>query len=761
MDKEELISIIEQEEAQCIGANSGALAEQRQKALAYYYGEAYGNEVEGRSQVVTTEVKDAIEEILPALMKIFTSGEDIVRFEPQNPDDDAAAAQATDYLNYIFSRENDGFLALYCLFKDALLAKNGFVKVYWEDYQDQRRETYQGLTDMELVQISQDPELELVEHTMVPGPADQTGQPTQLHDAVFKRTKKYGKVCIDPVPPEEVLISRQTPNDITKARFVEHRTKKTLSQIREMGYKIKDDISDYSTNAELSIERVQRDQYDDATAYQEESGTHDPSTKRVWLCEAYMYVDFDGDGIAEYRKITKVGNTILDNVEFDSLPIIGGTAILMPHKYYGLSIFDLIGDIQLQKSVLLRSVFDNTYLANNGQYEVLDGMVNMEDMLTSRPGGIKRVKVLGAIKRIDSPVLGQPAYNLLEYFDRIKQNRTGVMDFQEWMDPDVLNTKATTANIVHGASMQRIELMARLLAEGPVKDMFWKMLELVSKHQQKPKMVKLRGQWVQVDPREWENKFNMTVTVGLGTGNQQTTLNGAMGILQIQDGMVKAGLANRVVTKQNFYQAGRMYAKAVFPKHADSFFTNPATLPPPQPQQDPELLKLQQKDASDKRKLEQRYSKMGMDFLVKQQDRVDEKQGMMSEQGHEMGMDERQKAHEAGMSAREQAHEHVQSERDRIMAASQAIKGEQQAQKEETEMKILGPILEKLVEGQSQTNQMLNQLADGQNQAMQQMQGVTELLVSLNTRKVKKTAIPTRDKAGNIVSAEITEEMIH
>src|SRR5258708_18878004 len=170
MNERELLSIIEQEEYNCISTTSGKLAEQRRQAMQYYYGEPYGNEVEGRSQVVTTEVKDAVEEILPALMKIFTSSDEVVRFEAQNPDDEAAAQQATDYINYIFSRVNNGFVALFCLFKDALLLKNGFLKAYWENYEDQRRETYEALTDDEIASLTQNPALELVEHDQRPDP---------------------------------------------------------------------------------------------------------------------------------------------------------------------------------------------------------------------------------------------------------------------------------------------------------------------------------------------------------------------------------------------------------------------------------------------------------------------------------------------------------------------------------------------------------------------------------------------------------------
>jgi hypothetical protein len=255
MKSDELIALIEQEEAQCLSAYTGVLAEQRRKALQYYYGQPYGNEVEGRSQVVTTEVKDAIEGIMPSLMAIFTSSDEVVRFEPQNPDDEAKASQATDYCNYVFSRLNNGFLALYCLVKDALLAKNGYVKVYWENYEDNCKETYEDLTDIEFQSLSQDEELELVEHTEEPAEvpeqmqmAVQAGLIPQpmTHDAVFRRSRKYGKICIDPIPPEEVLISRETPNDLSKARFVEHRTLKTISEIREMGYDIEDNVADYA-----------------------------------------------------------------------------------------------------------------------------------------------------------------------------------------------------------------------------------------------------------------------------------------------------------------------------------------------------------------------------------------------------------------------------------------------------------------------------------------------------------------------------------
>lgn len=655
MNEDELLAHVEKEEANCIVHFTSMLSEQRRKAMAYYYGQPYGNEVEGRSQVVTTEVKDAVEGILPSLMAIFTSSDEIVRFEAQTEKDEEAAQQATDYINYLFSRQNNGFLALYCLFKDALLQKNGYVKVYWEDYEEQSKESYEELDDKGFQSLMDDEELELVQHTETPdeeameeiqkvvAQAEQTmaqlqpqqqmmlrmqleqmmAQKPMLHDAVFKRTKRHKGICIDPLPPEEVLVSRETPNELTKARFVEHRTLRTLSEIREMGFDVPDDIADYAPNADFNLERVERLKFDDALAYRQDSDTSDPSTKQVWLCEAYCRVDYDGDGIAELRKVTKVGKTLLDNEEFDSLPVIGGTAVLMPHKHYGLSLFDLVGDIQLIKSTITRQLLDNAYGANNSRMAVLDGMVNMGDLLTSRPNGIVRMKSMGAVQQLPNQLLGQPFYNLLDYFDKVKQQRTGSTGFPNAVDPDAINSKAAFVDKFAEASMERINLMARILAETCVKDIFWKILELVSKHQNKPQVVKLRGKWVEVDPREWRDRFHMTVSVGLGTGSQQKVLNSIQTMGNLFLGAMQSG-HGRVIQESNVYHLLKMAARATFPKDADALVTDPSTLPPVQPPPNVDLMKVQlaahKVEVQDQQKKDKMQFDAGMTQLQQQFD---------------------------------------------------------------------------------------------------------------------------------------------
>jgi hypothetical protein len=697
MTEDELLALVESEEANCISSTSGALAEQRREAMQYYYGQPYGNEVEGRSQVVTTEVKDAVEGILPSLMAIFTSSEEIVRFEPQNPEDEAAAQQATDYINYIFTRLNNGFLTLYCLFKDALLQKNGYAKVYWEDYTDQGIETYENIAVLEAAMMLQNAtgEIEVVK-------ADREGDVfTKL---VVRRVKKYGKVCIDPVPPEEILISRDCPNDLTKARFVEHRTQKTISEIRQMGFDIEDDIADFSSNAEWNMERVERLKYDDADA-DRNSETNDPSTRKVWLCEAYLYVDYDQDGIAEYRKVTKVGKTVLDNVEFDSLPVVGGTAILMPHKHYGLSIHDLVGDIQLIKSTVTRQLLDNAYVANNGRMVVLDGMVNMDDLLTARPNGIVRAKAMNAVQRLDNPLLGAPFYNLLEYFDTMKQNRVGARDFGQAVDPNALNAKAHTAELVASAAQERINLMARILAETVVKQMFWKILELISKHQTQPQIVRLRNEWVQIDPREWRDRFNMTVTVGLGTGSQQAVVNNVNALAGIMAGMVKLGYG-RVVSEENVYYLGHLAAKATFPKDANKLFTDPSKLPPPQPQPDPDMIKLELQDKWKQMADVQKREKMGVDAQLEQMRQQLEAGKFAAEQS--------EKERDRQIDMLKSALEEERADRERIMDAMTQIRIAQEQGRADQETTVLQGVVDSQLETQRHEHAKVEKVIEGQ-----------------------------------------------
>ena len=210
LTKERLKSLISQEITNSLGFYGGELTEQRKNALKFYLGEPLGNEVEGQSQVRSQDVLEVVESILPSMMRIFTQGESIVRFEPQMPEDVAYAEQSSDYINHIFNKDNNGYQILHTMFKDALISKNGFVKYYWKTDKEQKQESYENLTTAEYQAILADTEVEVVEVEDTTEELDIAAQDftEQTYNVTVKRVKEYGRVCIENVAPESMLVSK-------------------------------------------------------------------------------------------------------------------------------------------------------------------------------------------------------------------------------------------------------------------------------------------------------------------------------------------------------------------------------------------------------------------------------------------------------------------------------------------------------------------------------------------------------------------------
>ncbi len=615
MTDSELKSILAAEIADSLAHLGGELSEQRRKALRYYLGEPFGNEQEGRSKVVSTDVADVVEWILPSLLKIFTAGDEVVRFEPTGPEDEEVAKQATEYVNWIFSRDNAGFLNLYMLFKDALLQKNGIAKVWWEEGETAARESYLRKSFEEMQLILADPEVEPLAHSeyqdsgVIMGP---NGLPIEAavtyHDLVVKRRRKSGAVRIMTVPPEEFLIGRRA-RSIEEAPFVAHRLRKTVSELIEMGY-----------DPDL-VDRLPGSEDDDPTGERRErfalEDDHDRAAadgpnramREIWLTECYIKCDWDGDGIAERRKVTVAGSgpEILDNEPWDGpLPFVSLTPIPMPHRFFGLSVADLVMDLQLIKSSILRQILDNLYLSNNGRHIISD-QVNLDDLLTARPGGIVRLKNgalpgQGHILPLDTPLVAAQAFPMLEYIDGVRENRTGVTRYMQGLDADTLNKTASGINQIMTAAQQRVELIARVFAETGVKDLFRKILELVNRHQSAPRIIRLRNRWVPMDPREWNTQMDVSISVGLGTGNKDQTLMHLRNLLEIQVQAIRmqGGVDGPLVRLENVYNTLAKLVENAGLKSADAYFTDPAQRPPapptapPTPQPDAAMIAVQQ-----------------------------------------------------------------------------------------------------------------------------------------------------------------------
>jgi hypothetical protein len=551
MDEGQIKGIIENEIDNSIGYIDTETTDQRSKALEYYLRYPYGNEVEGRSQIVTGEVAEAIDGALPQLIRVFTTTEDIVSFEPQTPEDEESAKQATDYCNWVFYRENDGLIILHNWFKDALMMKVGVVKAYWEAQEDVNKESYKNLTEDELALLLSDPAIEVVSQKveMVDGGVDMMGMPIQIpyYSVKVKKVKKYGCVKIENVPPEEFLISKSA-RTIEDSPFVAHRRLMTRSELIAMGFDkdIVEGLPSYD-DLQFTTERIARFSQGEQP---DENISLDPTMQVVEVYECYIKIDVNGDGIAELRKIVYSGNEILDDEECDLVPFHSLCPIPIPHKFFGQSLADRTMDIQLIKSTVTRQMLDNLYLTNNARLGVVDGQVNLDDALNATPGGIIRVKSAGAIVPIEVPAVTAQAFPLLEYMDQVQAKRTGVSDQQQGLDPDVMNNVSATAiAAMMKSNSGKLELIARIFAETGVKSLFKGILHLLGKYQDQAKIVRMRGRFVTFDPRTWTNQYDVAINVGLGSGDREQKLAMLQMILGKQEQILtQFGASNPVVS---------------------------------------------------------------------------------------------------------------------------------------------------------------------------------------------------------------------
>ena len=573
--EQELMSRIHQEINDSLGYD-GEISIQREEAIKYYYALPFGNEVDGRSQYVDSTVQDTIEWIKPSLMRVFASGDEMVKFNPHGPEDVEAAAQATDYVNYVFTKDNQGWEILYSWFHDALLQKNGIVKVWWDEYEEPEREEYSNLTEEELNILISPGEVEVVEHTVTE---------YNTHDVVILRTKYGGRIRIENVPPDEFLISREAKG-MQDARFVCHRVKKTVSDLRIM-YPDKDfDVGELGAgyNEEVyNSERMARYEFDDSFAWGaglNESG--EEALREYWLHESFIRTDYDDDGIAELRKVCSVGDYIFSNEEIDKVPFVSITPLKIPHKFFGMSVADLVMDLQLIKSTLMRNLMDNAYNQNFGRYAVLEGQANLDDLLTQRPGGVVRVKSPNAIMPLATPPLQPESFQMLGYLDEVREARTGVNKNTQGINADALtsHTTATAVNAVMSNAQSRVELIARQFAETGVKELMYCIYELLLKNQDKERVVMLRNKWVPVRPDMWNDKMDCTVSVALGNGSKDQQMAHLSQMLQFASQAMQGGLP--IVTPQNMYNIGAALVKAMGYQNVDDFLTEP---PPPQPEQ--------------------------------------------------------------------------------------------------------------------------------------------------------------------------------
>ena len=624
MNKERLGSIIQSEIRDSQNHFETEYSADRLKAIDYYLGEPFGNEVEGRSSVVTTDFADAVEQIMPSLMRIFTSSDKYVRYAPRTADDVEKAEQLTDYVNYIINNDNDGYRIMYNWFKDSLMFKLGVVKFSWDETSTVQEEEYEGLTEEEIALLLSNPDIEVVEReenyiaTMT-----EFGEEIQIvdnYDLKVKITKKSGKIKIDNVPPEEFLFNRRAKS-LEDCYFICHRTTMSVSDLVSMGYDRKL-IEDHAGKIDNEVDEERQKRFEDLES-QSGRDPADPSQQDVIVHDIIMKVDYDDDGVAEMRRILAIGDNgseILENDICDYIPFAVISPILMPHRLVGRSMFDLTQDLQTIKSTLLRQYLDSTYHSVLPRIVAVEGQVNLDDLLDGTAGGIIRTRSAGAVQPLSTNGVGAEIQPLMNYLDEVKSDRTGISKASQGLDPSILqSTTASAVSATVKGSQQKLESYARTIAETGVKDLFRGILHLVSSYQQQERIVRLRNEFVAIDPQEGNSGFDVIVNVGLGTADDEQKIAFLQAIASKQETILQTlGADNPICDLSQYVNTLRQITEIGGFKDANQFFKAPQAVQMQmqqqkaekegQPQQNPvmqaEMMKAQAEIEARKMKIE-------------------------------------------------------------------------------------------------------------------------------------------------------------
>jgi hypothetical protein len=601
MDDETLEAMIGQEITDAVSYIDSDLSPIRAMATRYYRGDPFGNEEEGRSQVVAMETRDTISAMMPSLMRVFFSSENVVEFVPRGPEDVKNSQQATDYANFVFSSDNNGFMTAYATFKDALARKCGIMEAVWEESEEVRIEQYSGLDDSTLQILSDEPEAEMKivvsypdeDAMQMPTQVDpMSGQPivpppAMLHDVEIKRIVKSGRIRINTVAPEELLLSRQAL-DFENAPIIGRRKMATVAELIAIGYD-EDEVTEYVGTSDLADNEealarhaLNNQQFQDQSA--------NPMEQRVLYCEVYVRVDFDGDGIPELRKICTMGPSyeVKRNLPSSYIPFVAFPCDPEPHTspLEAGSIFDITHDIQEIKSEILRNTLDSLAQSIHPRTAIVEGQVNIDDVLNNETGAVIRMRAPNMVQTFAQPFVGQAAFPMLDYVDSIKEDRTGMSKAAMGLNADALQSSTRAAvNATISASQGRIELTSRLLAEG-MKTLFKKILFLTVTHQDKARMIRLRNEWVQIDPRAWDTSMDVTVNIGLGNGDTNEKLAALTTIsAKQQEALTQLGIDNPLVTPQQYARTLRKIVELSGFKDASMYFNDIPDGWQPKPQQ--------------------------------------------------------------------------------------------------------------------------------------------------------------------------------
>jgi hypothetical protein len=614
MDDTELASLLAAHESRAVGYYNSEIADEQAKAINYYYGKMDDVPVlDGCSSVVDHSVAVMVDNALAAVLKPFVSADEVVSFDARGPEDVPMAEQATEYVNYVINCDNPGFLIFHNWFKDALLTKIGVVKTWWED--ESRSSVQRVPVDaMGLEQARQ--------HEGYLGEQD-SGDGTFTVE--IQHVEPDGRVKIEAVPPEEFLI---TPfaRSIEEAPYVAHRPSNyTRSDLIELGFDagIVDSLPAYSQGQDEESRKQARYRDEDWSSVQQIAG-RDRALDLIGVIDEYVRCDYDGDGVAELRRVIRVSDVILFNEPIDDVPFALLCPCPMPHKVYGRSTADQSMEGQKVSTAVTRQTLDNLYKTNNPRPIVGDRALNestMDDLGDSSPGAVIRAADATQLTWAVVPFAADKSFTMLEYVQQQTEERTGIQRKGNGLNPETLKKNspdtATQASIDENSRNERAEMIARIFAETGVKRLFKLILNILKRHQPKERIIRLRNKFVPMDPRAWP-EMDVAISVGLGVGNKSEQIAQADSVLATMAELQQTPYAWLIDAKKVHAALKRKFT-ATGIKNADDFLNDPEQTQPPEPQPDPEMAKAQAQMQMEQQKAQMQMQIEAAKLQAKQQ----------------------------------------------------------------------------------------------------------------------------------------------
>jgi hypothetical protein len=656
-DNDELLNAIDAYANNAYGSDKNSqLSTERSLALDAYAAKNIEPAPEGRSQVQDWTVFETIQWILPSLTRIFAGGDDVVEFEPEGPEDEDAAKQESQYLNYLVTQKNNWFLTCLTWFQDALLTKNAYCLAFMEEILEPELEEYKGQTEEQIAMLLDD-DVEVVGQSQYDDPDDETGmlldpftgQPidpmddatmlgalatyeetgqepqiafNQLYDIQLRRVSAKNKLQFKVLPPERCLVAADTPDfTLNDCNYFEYWDTTTISQLRKLGYEIDDEIAD--SNFSMTEEDVSRDEaLDMENSRSVDDDYPDPSMRMVQVRNVWIRHDYDGDGIAELQHVVLVGREVLERNEVNRIPVASVVPFINTHRHMGNSVADLVFDIQRIKTSILRNGLDSLNFSQRPR-QVISTAVNVDDLMVHAPGSPIRLEDgslpgEGHVVPLHYEFVFPQAQEGLRHMDTVVESRVGVNRMFQGIDESNINDHNRVGQLSTMAA-QRVEQIARLFANG-VENLFSIAHELVIKAGRREETIRLSGQWVNIDPTAWKTSRDMRIVAPFAAGNKDSLVQRLMLHLDMHSQAHQMGAS--FVDESDTYELAKMLASAT-DLPGDRIYTDPETVEPPPPQPDPTMIALeieQQKVENDRMKIENSKSDSTLDAEVKKYD---------------------------------------------------------------------------------------------------------------------------------------------